>query len=126
MTTLKSNVIRTGAPIGAARAAVVLVHGRGASAESMLGLANAFATSDITYVAPQAPSGSWYPYSFMAPFARNEPHLGHALSLLSDVVDDLRPSASRFWDFPKGPAWLWSSRHAMRGATAESRRSAVH
>lgn len=89
MTTLKSNVIRAGAPIGAARAAVVLVHGRGASAEGMLGLANAFATPDIAYVAPQAPSGSWYPYSFMAPFARNEPHLSHALSLLSDVVDDL-------------------------------------
>lgn len=89
MTTLKSNVIRAGAPIGAARAAVVLVHGRGASAESMLGLAKAFATPDIAYVAPQAPSGSWYPYSFMAPFARNEPHLGHALTMLSDVVDDL-------------------------------------
>ncbi|CEJ87447.1 Phospholipase/Carboxylesterase [Hyphomicrobium sp. GJ21] len=89
MTTLKSNVIRAGAPIGAARAAVVLVHGRGASAESMLGLANAFATSDIAYIAPQAPSGSWYPYSFMAPFARNEPHFGHALTMLSDIVDDL-------------------------------------
>ena len=95
MTTLKSNVICTGAPIGAARAAVVLVHGRGASAESMLGLADAFATPDIAYLAPQAPSGSWYPYSFMAPFARNEPHLGHALSLLSDVVDDLDRKSTR-------------------------------
>lgn len=90
MTTLTSNVIRAGAPIGAARAAVVLVHGRGARAESMLGLANAFATPDIAYIAPQAPSGSWYPYSFMAPTARNEPHLGNALTTLTRVVDDLK------------------------------------
>lgn len=89
MTTLTTNVIRAGAPISAARAAVVLVHGRGASAESMLGLANAFAAPDIAYVAPQAPSGSWYPYSFMAPFARNEPDLGNALTTFAHVVDDL-------------------------------------
>lgn len=90
MTTLTSNVIRAGVPIDAARAAVVLVHGRGANAESMLGLANAFATPDIAYIAPQAPSGSWYPYSFMAPTARNEPHLGSALDTLTRVVDHLK------------------------------------
>jgi phospholipase/carboxylesterase len=89
MTTLTSDVIHAGAPVGAARAAMVLVHGRGASAESMLGLANAFAASDVAYIAPQAPSGSWYPYSFMAPTMLNEPHLGKALSALSHVVDDL-------------------------------------
>ena len=89
MTTLTSDVIHAGAPIGAARAAMVLVHGRGASAESMLGLANAFAASDVAYIAPQAPSGSWYPYSFTAPTMLNEPHLGNALSALSRVVDDL-------------------------------------
>ncbi|MFA7306052.1 MAG: alpha/beta fold hydrolase [Hyphomicrobium sp.] len=90
MTTLTSNVIRAGVPIDSARAAVVLVHGRGANAESMLGLANAFATPDIAYIAPQAPSGSWYPYSFMAPTARNEPHLGSALDTLTRVVDNLQ------------------------------------
>jgi phospholipase/carboxylesterase len=54
MTTLTSEVIRAGAPIGAARAAMILVHGRGASAEGMLGLADAFDASDVAYVAPQA------------------------------------------------------------------------
>ena len=73
MTTLTDDVIRAGAPIGGARAAMVLVHGRGARAESMLGLANAFAAQDIAYIAPQSPSGSWYPYSFMALMVRNEP-----------------------------------------------------
>lgn len=89
MTTLTTDVIRAGAPIGAARAAVVLVHGRGASAESMLGLADAFAAPDLAYIVPQAPSGSWYPHSFMAPTMLNEPHLSNALSTLAHVVDDL-------------------------------------
>jgi phospholipase/carboxylesterase len=90
MTTLTSNVIRAGAPLGAARAAMVMVHGRGASAEGMLGLANAFDDADdIAYVAPQARSGSWYPQSFMAPTAENEPHLSNALKTISGVVGDL-------------------------------------
>ncbi|WP_414464113.1 alpha/beta hydrolase [Hyphomicrobium sp. DY-1] len=86
MTTMTTNVIRAGAPLGAARAAMILVHGRGASAESLLGLADAFEAGDIAYVAPQARSGSWYPQSFMAPIAQNEPHLSNALKTLSDVV----------------------------------------
>lgn len=88
MTTLTSEIIRAGAPIGAARAAMILVHGRGANAEGMLGLADAFDTSDVAYVAPQARSGSWYPYSFMAPISQNEPYLSEALKTLSDVVGD--------------------------------------
>jgi phospholipase/carboxylesterase len=89
MTTLKSEVVRAGAPLGAARGAMILVHGRGAGAEGMLGLADAFDANDIAYVAPQARSGSWYPQSFLAPIPQNEPHLSNALKTLSDVVEDL-------------------------------------
>ncbi len=89
MTTISNEVIRAGAPIGAARAAMVLVHGRGASAEGMLGLADAFGAQDIAYVAPQARLGSWYPNSFMAPISQNEPYLSDALKTLSGVVGDL-------------------------------------
>ncbi|MBS0253060.1 MAG: alpha/beta hydrolase [Proteobacteria bacterium] len=89
MTTMTTNVIRAGAPLGAARAAMILVHGRGASAEGMLGFVDAFEADDIAYVAPQARSGSWYPQSFMAPIAQNEPHLSNALKTLSDVVADV-------------------------------------
>ena len=89
MTTIATDVIRAGAPISAARAAVILVHGRGADAEGMLGLAEAFGTQDVAYVAPQAPSSSWYPYSFMAPISQNEPHLSDALDTLASVVDEL-------------------------------------
>jgi phospholipase/carboxylesterase len=89
MTTITSEVIRAGAPIGGARAAMVLVHGRGASAEGMLGLADAFEASDVAYFAPQVRSGSWYPYSFMAPLSQNEPYLSDALKTLSGAVGDL-------------------------------------
>jgi phospholipase/carboxylesterase len=89
MTTIATDVIRAGAPISAARAAVVLVHGRGASAEGMLGLADAFGTQDVAYLAPQAPSSSWYPYSLMAPISQNEPHLSNALDMLANTVDEL-------------------------------------
>jgi len=89
MTTLKTEIIRAGAPIGAARAAMIMVHGRGASAQGILELRHAFDASDVVYVAPQAESGSWYPYSFMSPIARNEPDLSNALHTLSSIVDDL-------------------------------------
>jgi phospholipase/carboxylesterase len=89
MTTIANELIRAGAPVGAARAAMVLVHGRGASAEGMLGLADAFDAKDIAYVAPQARLGSWYPHSFMAAISQNEPYLSDALKTLSSVVGDL-------------------------------------
>ena len=89
MTRLASEVVRAGAPIGAARAAMVLVHGRGATAEGMLALSDAIAMPDVAFIAPQARSGSWYPHSFMAPISRNEPHLSDALQTLSSAVEGL-------------------------------------
>lgn len=89
MTTLTTEVIGAGAPIGAARAAMIMVHGRGASARDILDLSGAFDARDVAYIAPQAESGSWYPYSFMSPISRNEPYLGNALQTLSGVVEDL-------------------------------------
>lgn len=90
MTTLTTDLIRAGAPIGAARAAMIMVHGRGASAEGILELANAFGARDVAYVAPQAKGGSWYPYSFMSPISQNEPYLSQALETLGGVVEDLQ------------------------------------
>jgi predicted esterase len=78
-----------GAPLDRARAAVVLIHGRGASAESILGLADELAQPDVTYVAPQAAGSTWYPYSFLAPLDRNEPWLSSALGLVGGIVAHL-------------------------------------
>jgi phospholipase/carboxylesterase len=48
-----------------------------------VGLAEVFAQPDVAYLAPQAPDGSWYPYSFLAPIDQNEPQLLRALAELS-------------------------------------------
>jgi predicted esterase len=82
-------VLAAGRPAGEAAAAVVLVHGRGASAESMFDLASALARPDLAYLAPQAAGYAWYPQSFMAPLAANEPGISSGLALLGEVVERL-------------------------------------
>ncbi|HKS61889.1 MAG TPA: dienelactone hydrolase family protein [Xanthobacteraceae bacterium] len=84
-----ASVLAGGAPLKTARAAAILVHGRGASAQVILSLGEEFGQDDIAYLAPQAASGSWYPYSFLAPLAQNEPHLGNALGVIGATLDHL-------------------------------------
>jgi predicted esterase len=83
------NVVAAGAPLETAKAALILVHGRGATAESMLPLAEAFGRKDIAYIAPQATGNTWYPYTFLAPLEANEPWLSSALALLGEIVGRL-------------------------------------
>jgi phospholipase/carboxylesterase len=79
--------VRTlGAPLAQAAAAIVLLHGRGASAEDILGLAGEMYDERVAYLAPQAADNHWYPYSFMAPIAENEPWLSSALAKVAAVV----------------------------------------
>ncbi|MPY87832.1 MAG: phospholipase [Luteitalea sp.] len=73
----------------AARLAVILVHGRGGSAEDMLGLAEELGVRDVAYAAPQAAGHTWYPYSFLAPIAQNEPGISSGLRVLSGLVGAL-------------------------------------
>jgi len=82
-------LLSAGAPLAGARAAAIMVHGRGASAEDILSLGQEFKQNDIAYVAPQAERGSWYPYSFLAPLEQNEPYLGAALATLDAAVMQL-------------------------------------
>ena len=82
-------VLRSGAPVANARLVAILLHGRGASAEDILALADQFSATDIAYLAPQAAGYTWYPYSFLAPLERNEPWLGSALRVISELLDDV-------------------------------------
>lgn len=86
---LNQPVLATGRPLSEAPAAVVMVHGRGASAESILELAAEFERPELSYVAPQAEGYTWYPYSFLAPFEKNEPGLSSALELLEKILAKL-------------------------------------
>lgn len=82
-------VLQHGPSAADARLVAILVHGRGASAEDILGLADEFATTDVAYLAPQAAGHSWYPLSFLAPMAQNEPGITSSLARLSGIIDDL-------------------------------------
>jgi len=82
-------IVASGAPLASARAAAVLVHGRGGSAEDMLGLAEELGQRDIAYFAPEAPGRTWYPYSFLAPLQQNAPHLSNALATVGATLDRL-------------------------------------
>jgi phospholipase/carboxylesterase len=79
----------SGAPLGRAKSAVIMLHGRGASAEGMLEFAEVFAQPEIAYLAPRAPRSTWYPYSFMSPFAQNEPALSNALAAVASAVAEV-------------------------------------
>ncbi|MEM6783285.1 MAG: dienelactone hydrolase family protein [Bacteroidota bacterium] len=88
-------VLAAGTPLSEATGAVIFVHGRGASARSILTLAQEANPSrdDLAYLAPQAAvigyGPSWYPYSFLAPRAQNEPYLTSALNRLDALVRDI-------------------------------------
>ena len=79
-------VLTLGAKLTEATAAVILLHGRGASAEDILGLATGMYDERFAYLAPQAAGNSWYPYSFLAPIEKNEPWLSSALAKVATIV----------------------------------------
>lgn len=76
--------------MAAATKALIMVHGRGASAEDILSLAKWFPVGDYALLAPQATNHTWYPQSFLAPPAQNEPWLSSALDLLKKMTDQLQ------------------------------------
>lgn len=82
-------VLQSGAPIESARRAAIFIHGRGASAEDILGIAPELGTEDVAYLAPQAAGKTWYPYSFLSPIPQNEPGLTSALNVIAGLVASL-------------------------------------
>lgn len=82
-------VKQAGAPLTDASAAMVLIHGRGASAESILMLANQFEQPNITYIAPQAAVNTWYPHSFLVPLQQNSPGINSGLRVIDDLITQI-------------------------------------
>jgi phospholipase/carboxylesterase len=85
----KTDFAEGGVPAEKATGALVLLHGRGASAEDILQLSKNLTLPGFNILAPRATHQSWYPYSFLAPAAKNEPWLGSALSLIKELTDQL-------------------------------------
>ena len=79
-------VLLAGKPLAEAGAALILIHGRGATAESILTLAQELPHPEFAYLAPQAAYGAWYPQRFIAPIEFNEPFLSSALAKVGTVI----------------------------------------
>jgi phospholipase/carboxylesterase len=85
----KKQLVFVGEKIESASAVLIMLHGRGADARDILGLAAHFNLKNFAMVAPEATNHTWYPYSFMAPVSENEPWLSSALALLDELVNEI-------------------------------------
>lgn len=79
-------IVCAGTPLASAAGAIILLHGRGGSAHDILGLGASLAPNGIALLAPEAAGHTWYPNSFLAPRAQNEPYLTSALQRVATVV----------------------------------------
>lgn len=116
-------VLSSGPPIAEARLVAILLHGRGGSAEDILGLSRELSATDVAYLAPQAAGQTWYPFSFLAPIPKNEPGISSGLRVIAGLVDDLDArgvSADRvvLMGFSQGACLTleFAARHARRYA----------
>jgi predicted esterase len=72
-----------------AAATIILLHGRGASAQDILALHEELGLPTLAALAPQAAGSTWYPHSFLAPLQTNQPYLDSALAKIGSIVEDL-------------------------------------
>lgn len=90
-----------------AAGAVILLHGRGAGIEGIADLIDAIDRSELLWVVPEASGRSWYPNSFMAPIASNEPGIRSALGVIQTLIEQLEsagiePSRAAIMGFSQG------------------------
>jgi predicted esterase len=115
-----AKVLRAGAPLEQARAAMILVHGRGASAADIMTVGAELSHPNVAYLAPEAHGNAWYPYPFTAPLDQNEPYLSSALELLENVLADVMQHVARehvmLLGFSQGACLTleFAARHAAR------------
>ena len=84
-----ANTLRFGCRLAEAKGALILIHGRGASAEDIAGLTDAFDAPEFAFMAPSAKDGVWYPQRFFAPLEKNEPSLTSALMTVESLVKEI-------------------------------------
>lgn len=89
-------VLVAGESLDRAKAAMVMIHGRGATAESILELAYELKQPDFVYLAPQAAGNTWYPNSFLAPIASNQPGLSSGLAVIANMLARLAEASIPF------------------------------
>jgi predicted esterase len=113
-------IVEAGEPLASARAAMILLHGRGATAEDIMTLASEVAQPGWAYLAPQAAGNAWYPNPFTAPLESNEPYLSAALDTITRLFTRVEATvpAQRvvLLGFSQGGclALEWAARNARR------------
>jgi len=113
-------VLEAGEPLATARAAMILVHGRGASAEDIMTVGAELMFPGFAYLAPQAAGSAWYPLPFTSPLEANEPYLSSALetlaTLLATVEKTIPASRVVLLGFSQGACLTleFAARHARR------------
>jgi phospholipase/carboxylesterase len=85
----RKELVTAGKSLDEAKKVLIMLHGRGATADDILGLTPHLLLHDFCILAPQATNYSWYPYSFLMPLKQNEPWLSSAITLLSEIVSDV-------------------------------------
>lgn len=110
-----------GVPLAVARAAMIMIHGRGGTAGDILTLVPMLEREDFAFLAPQAANNTWYPYSFLAPIQQNEPGISSGMAVIRDVLDQvvaagIPPDRIMLLGFSQGAclAIEFSARHARR------------
>src|SRR5690554_3079978 len=86
----QKNVLTGDKSVKEAEKVLIMIHGRGASAQDILSLATHLNVTDYALLAPQATNSTWYPYSFMVPAQQNQPWLDSALELIKELVRDIK------------------------------------
>lgn len=89
MYTHNTDILKIGLPLAEAKKAIIMLHGRGANAQSIISLQSHLDLTDAAILAPQATNHSWYPYSFLMPVDQNQPALDSALQLIDDLVKEI-------------------------------------
>ena len=87
-----TRTVSYGTSLGEASAAVILVHGRGASPEDILYLAYEVDPGGIAFLAPEAAGETWYPQSFLSPLEDNQPYLDSAMRRVAGLVAEINDS----------------------------------
>lgn len=110
-----------GEPLDKAKAAMIMIHGRGSTAQDILSLSHEFAQTGFAYIAPQADDGTWYPNRFLAPIESNEPYLSSALKVIDDLLTQIKtvgisPERTMLLGFSQGACLTleYVARHAQR------------
>jgi phospholipase/carboxylesterase len=113
-------VLRAGQRLENAHGAMILVHGRGASAADIMTVGAELMHPGFAYLAPEAAGNAWYPHPFTAPLEQNEPYLSSALALLESLVEQVTAHVPHqrviLLGFSQGACLMleFAARHARR------------